>query len=278
VRVNNNIDMKRISGWSPLNPRRQLVLAGVALLLCIAWFELTPSDLWIQQWLYDAELQSWIWSRNEPVTRLLLYDGAKRLLVLFALGLIVSLVFCRRIRRWHNHCRGLRIVVLSLMLVPLCVSGLKHTTNVACPKSLDQFGGTLPYVRVLEAYPTDARPAHRQQCFPAGHASGGFALMSLAFLFRTPRRRHLALLLGVLAGWITGGYKMAIGDHFFSHTLISMLLAWFIINLVVIVEGRLFGGRQGGVAQGGVAGSQLGDLEDPDRARDDTALFRRQQS
>jgi membrane-associated PAP2 superfamily phosphatase len=31
---------------------------------------------------------------------------------------------------------------------------------------------------------------------------------------------------------VTGLYKMVIGDHFLSHTIISMLLAWLIACLV----------------------------------------------
>ena len=229
-----------------MNPRRQLFVTGLFLLLSFAWFELTPTDLWLQALLYDASRQAWVWSNKEPVTRFLLYDGAKGLLVLFALGLMISLAFCRRWPRLTSHCRGIRIVVLSLILVPLIVAGLKTATNVACPRSLVLFGGELPYIKVLEKYPAGARPKSIQRCFPASHASGGFALMSLMFLFRTSRGRRLALASGVMIGWIIGGYKMAIGDHFFSHTLTSMLLAWFVINLIVIVDGFIFANPGGG--------------------------------
>ncbi|MEJ2395581.1 MAG: phosphatase PAP2 family protein, partial [Candidatus Thiodiazotropha sp.] len=162
------------------------------------------------------------------------------------LGLLMSLAFCRRWSSLASRCRGIRILLLSLILVPLTVAGLKTATNVACPRSLELFGGALPYIKVLEAYPAGTRPKSIQRCFPASHASGGFALMALIWLFRDPRRRRLAVAAGVLIGWITGGYKMAIGDHFFSHTLISMLLAWFIINLIVIVDGRIFPNPGGG--------------------------------
>ncbi len=231
-----------------MNSRRQLLFSALALLFCFILFELTPLDIWLQQWFYDGRQQAWLWSKEEPVARLLLYNGPKALLILFALALMTSLAFCRRWRRLSAHCRGIRIVVLSLMLVPMSVSVLKATTNVACPRSLQAFDGELPYVKVLESYPPGSRPDSRQRCFPAGHASGGFALMSLMFLFRTPQRRRYALLFGLSAGWITGFYKMVIGDHFFSHTLISMLLAWFVINLIVLAEGRIFRQRPPTVA------------------------------
>ncbi|MEJ2454028.1 MAG: phosphatase PAP2 family protein [Candidatus Thiodiazotropha sp.] len=232
-----------------MSSRRQLLYSGLALLFCFILFELTPLDIWLQQWFYDGRQQAWLWSKEEPVARLLLYNGPKALLILFALTLMTGLAFCRRWRRLSAHCRGIRIVVLSLMLVPMSVSALKATTNVACPRSLQAFDGELPYVKVLESYPPGSRPDSRQRCFPAGHASGGFALMSLMFLFRTPQRRRYALLFGLSAGWITGFYKMVIGDHFFSHTLFSMFLAWFIINLIVLAEGRIFRKRPPAVAE-----------------------------
>ncbi|MET0067704.1 MAG: phosphatase PAP2 family protein [Candidatus Thiodiazotropha sp.] len=225
-----------------IDSRRQLLITGVAMLLCFIGFEYSSLDLWLQQQLFDSEQQRWIWSSKEPITRLLLYDGAKRLVILFALGLLLSLAFCRRSSLLGSHCRGIRVVLFSLILVPACVSALKASTNVACPRSLEAFDGSLPYVKVLQPYPQAQRPESRQRCFPAGHASGGFALMSLIFLFREQRRQWLGLSLGLAAGWTGGLYKMAIGDHFLSHTLMSMLIAWFLINLIRLLERRLFPG------------------------------------
>ncbi len=41
-------------------------------------------------------------------------------------------------------------------------------------------------------------------------------------LFHNPRTRRRVVAAALSLGWITGGYKMAIGDHFFSHTRVSM--------------------------------------------------------
>jgi len=35
-------------------------------------------------------------------------------------------------------------------------------------------------------------------------------------------------------GWSMGTYKMLIGDHFLSHTTITMILAWLLILMIVI--------------------------------------------
>ena len=37
----------------------------------------------------------------------------------------------------------------------------------------------------------------------------------------------------MVPGWSTGTYKILIGDHFLSHTVVTMLLAWLIILTIV---------------------------------------------
>ena len=50
-------------------------------------------------------------------------------------------------------------------------------------------------------------------------------------------------LIGALAvGWSMGTYKMLLGDHFLSHTIITMIIAWFII--LIIVKSMQFKQRQ----------------------------------
>jgi membrane-associated PAP2 superfamily phosphatase len=105
---------------------------------------------------------------------------------------------------------------------------------------------SIPYVGVLHRSAWQSQTSEPQQCFPAAHASGGFALLALFFLFESPRNRARAVRVGLMAGWTMGAYKMAIGDHFLSHTVVSMLLAWLIVNLIVIADDWL----QSGVLKG----------------------------
>jgi len=120
--------------------------------------------------------------------------------------------------------------------VPLSVAALKAGTNIACPRELAVYGGDIEYVGILPMYSPDAAPQSRQKCFPASHASSGFALFALFFLFRSAVNRRRALYLGLLVGGIGGAYKIAIGDHFLSHTIVALLLAWLIANLVARVD------------------------------------------
>ena len=211
------------------NPRAHLVLALLSLMLAMTVAEFTDLDMLIQQRLYQAATHQWIWDRHEPVSRLLLYDGIKALLIVTGVALAVQWWRHRQVDQGRQ--RVWLAALLTLLLVPSATGLLKAGTNVACPQALQVFGGELPQVGVFQAWPSGQRPASRQRCFPAGHASGGFGLLGLVFLARR-RRVRVAIVLGVLVlGWLMGLYKMAIGDHFFSHTWVSMLLGWLTASL-----------------------------------------------
>ncbi|MBF0126131.1 MAG: phosphatase PAP2 family protein [Magnetococcales bacterium] len=85
---------------------------------------------------------------------------------------------------------------------------------------------------VFSSYPVDFKPERPGKCFPAGHPSGGFAFMMLFFVFQSRRAKILGLLLGLTLGWVLGIYQMLKGAHFFSHVLVSMVVAWIIIVFI----------------------------------------------
>lgn len=102
-----------------------------------------------------------------------------------------------------------------------------------CPKNLNIFDGAYPHTCVWEKYTAKECHLEKQKCWPAGHASGGFALLSLAFLFHSRKNKIAAAIMAMVIGWSMGSYKMLIGDHFLSHTVITMILAWLLILLIV---------------------------------------------
>jgi membrane-associated PAP2 superfamily phosphatase len=90
-------------------------------------------------------------------------------------------------------------------------------------------------VNVFECYLREFKeknPGCKIKSWPAGHASGGFALLSLFFLFKSRRNQKRAVIIALSIGFSMGIYKMLIGDHFLSHTIITMLIAWLIILLI----------------------------------------------
>jgi membrane-associated PAP2 superfamily phosphatase len=221
---------------------KHIVVTLGALAACLLVFELTPADVWLQEALYDESTHSWLLSGARPLVRFVFYDGPKGVLILFAASLALALLLHRRIPALASHRSGMRIVLVSLLLVPASVATLKQTNTIGCPNDLALFGGQVAYAGMVRGFFANGlAPVAHRRCFPAAHASGGFALLSLCFLFKQRRHRARAVCLALAAGWAMGGYKMLIGDHFLSHTIIAMLLAWLIVNAVVIAERRTFG-------------------------------------
>lgn len=220
---------------------KQIFLSFSVLVISVLFFEMTNVDVYVQNQLYDFSDHHWaLVASRDGLIHFIFYDGVKRLLVAFALFIFIALLFYRHKPWVSKQLPGLIIVVLSLLIVPSVVSTLKSVTNVACPKALVNYGGEIPFVSVFEHYTKEQRPKKPQKCFPAAHASAGFSLLSLFFLGRTPRRRKQALAVALSVGWLMGGYKMLIGDHFLSHTVVSMVLAWLLINLIAVIVGKVY--------------------------------------
>jgi membrane-associated PAP2 superfamily phosphatase len=217
---------------------KHIVLSLGLLAFCLVCFELTQFDLWVQNALFDPVRQQWLVNGADSLPRLIFYTGPKAVFLVFALCLVLGLLFTNRLALLKPYRTGIGVVLVSLILVPATVSLLKSTTNVACPRDLAQYGGAAPYRGLAGSGRAEVGPeaVQRYRCFPAGHASGGFALLSLFFLFRRRRNRVGAIALGLTVGWAAGIYKMAIGDHFLSHTVVSMLIAWLLINAIVLVR------------------------------------------
>lgn len=222
-----------------MSAARELWMSAAALIVAVIFFGVSGTDIWVQNFFYDPLTHQWALNREDPVLNFIFYDGIKRLIIIFNVIVLVVLIAGWKRPFLSKYRRGLLIVLLSSIFVPIIVGSLKATTNIPCPKNLEIYGGAYPHTCVWEKYPSTFCNQKKIKCWPAGHASGGFALLSLYFLFRT-RKAKIAALSGVMViGWSMGTYKMLIGDHFLSHTVITMILAWLIISAIVLLLNRL---------------------------------------
>lgn len=120
------------------------------------------------------------------------------------------------------------------MVAPLAASALvllgKRTTGVDCPWDLQPFGGDLPYTPLLQQLFSGGAGA----CFPAGHASAGYAWLALHFAAATaaPRWRYPLLAVALGLGGIFGITQQLRGAHFLSHDLWSLTLCWCVCALL----------------------------------------------
>jgi len=115
--------------------------------------------------------------------------------------------------------------LLSLTFSLAGVALLKQLIPMDCPWDLQAFGGTQPFTGLFSAWPA-GREANA--CFPAGHASIGFAWLGLYFfcLQLYPRLALPALLFTALLGVSLGLVQQLRGAHFLSHDIASAAWCW----------------------------------------------------
>ncbi|WP_435979000.1 PAP2 family lipid A phosphatase [Psychrobacter sp. DM4] len=191
-------------------------------------------DIRISEFFYSNG--QWLIQKGAQPYAFIFYDGPKALLILSALYLLVILVIRYRQpsnttaitgnRKFYKlmtrlSAREISYVLSMLVVVPSTIALLKGVTHVSCPNHLIAFGGDLPYLSLWQNM-VASTPA---KCFPAAHASASFSLYGLAFLPALYEYRYRIFEIVTVLGWTMGLYKMLFGDHFFSHTLVSMLLS-----------------------------------------------------
>lgn len=115
----------------------------------------------------------------------------------------------------------------SIWLALLAVVLIKGVSRTSCPWDLGMFGGTAGYVSHWALGAIDGGPGH---CFPAGHASTGFAFLAGYFWLqeRLPTLARRWWWCAVLAGTVLGLAQQLRGAHFMSHTLWTAWLCWAI--------------------------------------------------
>ncbi len=180
-------------------------------------------DFRVQAWFWDG--QDWLIPKDSGWPHTLAYTGPKALLYLFALWLLWVIAFPSRAPAWMGRRRA-AYLFLAMAAISVACTQLREVTSMATPRQLTMYGANpgVPHLLLFEAkpvgYPSDA--------FPAGHASGGFALLALAFAWSAPLARRRGVALALLYGGWMGLYQIARGEHFLSHTLATAALAWLL--------------------------------------------------
>ncbi|MCL4790779.1 MAG: phosphatase PAP2 family protein [Gammaproteobacteria bacterium] len=126
----------------------------------------------------------------------------------------------------HSWRRPLGFLIVCIALGTGTVALLKQTTNIDCPRSLAEFGGSQPYLSLFAKRPAAQA---RARCFPGGHSSSGFALFAVYFLCRARSRRlaRASLALALSVGGLFAFGQEARGAHFLSHDVWSAAILWF---------------------------------------------------
>ncbi len=209
---------------------------AIAAVCCLQTF--TDVDIALQRRLFDSSTGEWLLSRGlHAQLKPFVYTAPK--VALMALGMYCAFGLFRGVRNpvWGARRKRCVLMLLALAVVPAILAGSRSFTNMYCPSQLVEFGGDYVLQRILgPAVPANLGPGRLAgMCFPAGHASGGFALMMLFFVLRPGRASWGGLLLGLACGVAMGLYQIFRGQHFMADTLVSMAGAWGVICGLVLV-------------------------------------------
>ncbi|HKE95060.1 MAG TPA: phosphatase PAP2 family protein [Povalibacter sp.] len=196
-------------------------------LLAATLLAFTNLDEFVARTLFfDTPHMRWVGGGNWWINEVIHTGGrwAIRGIIVATLGLWIATFRADSLLKYR---RPAAYFVISMVLTVGAVGLLKQFTNVDCPWDLQAFGGQFPYVHLFAHRPAGLRIA---RCFPAAHASSGYALMTLYFVGLAFGRRwaRIGLIVGVVAGLLFGLAQQSRGAHFVSHDLWSAMFAWCI--------------------------------------------------
>lgn len=199
--------------------RTPLLAAAASLALLLAW-DASGLDLRLAQ-LAGSPLGFPLrdhWLLAGP-----LHQGARHLAWALALALCAAVWWPVAGLAGLPASRRLQLAVTTVAAA-LSVSLLKAFSVTSCPWDLQPFGGAASYLSHWSAA-ADGGAGH---CFPAGHASSGFAFLGGFFAWRPtrPRVAYAWLAASAGAGLLLGLVQQLRGAHFMSHTLWTGWVCW----------------------------------------------------
>ncbi|VTU26746.1 PAP2 (acid phosphatase) superfamily protein [Variovorax sp. PBL-H6] len=200
--------------------RQPLAWTLLSLLLLLAW-DASGLDLALAG--LSGTPTGFPWRDNGFLVHVM-HEGARSLSWLLLAALFAAI-------RWPvGVLRRLRMrdraqIPLAVLAGVLVVSLVKQASATSCPWDLQAFGGMAHYVSHWAWGVRDGGPGG---CFPAGHASAGFAFVAGWFVLRrvSPSAARVWLAGAMVVGLLLGLAQQQRGAHYMSHTLWTAWLCW----------------------------------------------------
>jgi membrane-associated PAP2 superfamily phosphatase len=183
----------------------------------------SPLDLLLLRPFHDAGSGGFP-LRHHWFFAVVLHTTAKWLAV--AAPLAAAGVFCAS--WWWRAAQAWRWPALYLALCAGGTAGavgiVRLLTNRYSPWAIDRFGGEVPWTPLFTGTPAPFVDGHG---FPAAHAAGAFAWLSLWFVGRHFRSTSAWWMLPGLSGGLLFSWTQHLrGEHFPSHNLWTLAIAW----------------------------------------------------
>ncbi len=216
----------RLPAKTDPNWRLQLGILAVLAALTTLVFWNSDLDLRAAGAFYQPESPDGPWPGEGRTLWQFFYYGAPIFTALMALGALVGMLLGFLRNRYQPWRRPAALFLLTLVLGPGLLINVvfKENWGRPRPRQVEQFTGDRQYLPPLQmAGNKDGKS------FPAGHASVGFSLFALWFVWR---RRHPRLAwaffgIAALLGTTMGLGRMEAGAHFLSDVLWAGYLTFF---------------------------------------------------
>lgn len=227
-----------------LNNEDVKILVGLLLsAILLIWVYPIGLDLKLSNLYFDYEANSFT-LKHQFFLDIVMHDGLKHCMRLIALGSL-AIAISTTIKQHAGQSflvltktlfsNPFFFVFIGMFSANSAVGILKHLSVHGCPNDLLMYGGKLPLLKLFSDLPFGVKAGH---CFPGGHASGGFALVSFYFAFKSskPRFANAMLIISLLLGFTMGWAQIMRGEHFLSHNLWSAWVVWLVVFVLFKIK------------------------------------------
>ena len=205
-----------------------LTVFPLCLILIAVILDYSGIDLWWESLFHNDAAQIWPF-RDHWLFEGVIHEGGRKLNICMAALWLAAFAGASLRPSLKKYKKPLIYFLTATAAGPLIVGGLKAVTHIYTPWDIAPFSGPFPYIHLFDPAPTGL-PAGG--AFPAGHASGGYAFVSLYFFMDIPalslkRMKPMGLMAGLILGGIYGIGQQVRGAHFPSHDLFSLVICWY---------------------------------------------------
>lgn len=206
-----------------------LISPIIFIALVLAAIDFFDIDLKLATFIYHLQGDQWA-LKSHWLLENILHTGARQALLILTIALLALWLASFKYSAPYIESSALGYLLLTAILSVLVVALLKKITQVDCPWYIQNFGGDLSYYSAYQSRPSSYPSV---SCFPAGHASSGYAWLGIFYLLKryAPSYRYYGLAFVLIVGLILGLTQQLRGAHFLSHDLWTLGICWFIASL-----------------------------------------------
>lgn len=200
--------------------------------MVFAAITLCDIDRLLADYFYALQGNTWAWKTSWWAEEFFHKGGrtASLLVAIVGVGLLITANYRNA---WVQHRKPLCYLMLATAGSSVLVSVLKSSLAVSCPWEFTRYGGSLSYNNVIEQIVLH----NGTGCFPAGHASAGYAWIALYFFGLSYQSvwRWPGLIVALAAGVVFGFAQQIRGAHFISHDFWTLAVCWLFSVLLYVL-------------------------------------------